>query len=158
MSNLSAAPFSEFKAVKGTFIKSSEASSTALPDDQKLAIAPGTVVKGRVMPGTANYYVLEEVTVNGQAVPEHLRFLHKAHWEALAAAAEPAASAEAPVMAAAEAPSAGAPASGKTGEDGKDAEIRTLLAAGHSVTAIGKRLKVGRARIKRIRDGVPSPA
>lgn len=136
-----------FTAKQATVIKSSDAASQSLADDQKMPIDAKAQVTGVIASQSKTTFVVDGAALDGKALPAHLRYFHRPHWDmqpieapvvAPAAAAEPAAK---------PAPAAKA----KVGS--KDDEIRALLAEGKSVSFIAREVKVGRATIKRVRDG-----
>lgn len=75
--------YSEFEATKTTVLKASPADSSVLPNDQKLSIAPGVLLRGRVTSERGTLCRVEDVTVNGAAVPTHLRYFYKPHWRSV---------------------------------------------------------------------------
>ncbi|WP_439595131.1 hypothetical protein [Falsiroseomonas sp.] len=128
-------------ARRATFLKADpQTHSSALGDADKLAIAAGDVLEAPDITQEEGHFVARGGRLNGRPLPAHLVYAHAGHWTLAEGAAAPAA------------PPAAASAAGKTPEDRKP-EVLALLAEGRSVSAIAKELRIGRAFIKRWRDG-----
>lgn len=127
-------------ATAESFIKANDSHSRQLADTEKRAVREGDVLEAATLRQAGSHMVVTEARLNGEALPEHLNHIHARHWRQDSPAEPPAA-----------APSA-APTVAPSGED-KRARALALLAEGRSVTAIARELRVGRASIKRWRDG-----
>jgi hypothetical protein len=158
MFNISPDETIKAQATADTLLRAVWQRSDLLSDDQKLEVKSGSILKCCFVAEKDRCWVIKDASVDGRPVPQQLRLIQKGHWAPVAEQAEavqPAPDqAEEPTMEAPAAPAAqSTPAQAKDAED-KDAAIRALLDQGKSVSAIAKTLKIGRARIKRIRGDV----
>ncbi|MGX9964930.1 helix-turn-helix domain-containing protein [Roseomonas sp. F4] len=154
-------------ATTDTFLKADrDKFSRDLPDSDKFRVTQGEVIEAGSIERSGKILVIRNATVNGRAVPEHIIYclanqLTAAEAPAGADAAPAAASPAEPVESAAApapsapkaAPSPAAPASAKLTRDEQKAKTLEMLAEGKSVSAIAKTLRIGRAFVKRWRDG-----
>ncbi|MBU8537853.1 helix-turn-helix domain-containing protein [Falsiroseomonas tokyonensis] len=114
-----------------TFLKADPKShSSALADADKLAIAQGAVIEAPAIMEEKGHFVVRGARLNGQPVPGHLIYAHASHWSRSSAAPDPGA-----------------------GWEARKPQVMALLAEGRSVSSIAKELRIGRAFIKRWRDG-----
>ncbi|MDQ1079296.1 helix-turn-helix domain-containing protein [Pseudoroseomonas cervicalis] len=126
-----------------SFIKSNSTThSRQLADSDKRAVHAGDVLEAETLRQEGTHLAMTAARLNGEALPSHLSYIHSAHW----VAEEPARSAKHP-----EEPAPAA--AGKASEEELRTKVLALLAEGRSVNSIAKEFRIGRARIKRWRDG-----
>lgn len=126
--------------------------SRELSASDKRSVQPGDVLEAATLRAEGTHFVLTAVQLNGEALPEHLTHVFAQHWEVEELAEKAAASPEAVPAPAAKAPGA-KPAGDKAPAEDLQKQVLALLAEGRSVNSIAKELRIGRARIKRWRDG-----
>ncbi|MCQ4160447.1 helix-turn-helix domain-containing protein [Roseomonas sp. GC11] len=120
-------------AVSNTYLKSNRSThSRDLAETDKLAAKAGEALEAAELTREGGYFVVRNAVLNGQAVPTHIVYALADHWNQT----------EQPVR---------TPAS----SEDKQARALQMLAAGQSVSAIAKELRIGRAFIKRWRDAAP---
>lgn len=129
-----------FRAVLQTVIKAGTQHSRDLAEDQKLTAEAGAVLTARIVSKDGSFIIVEDAALDGRAVAAHLRYVFKPHWEET----------ELPAAPAPKAPKAKASAAS---DEDKVARIRALLAEGKTVSAIAREVGIGRAVVKRVRDG-----
>lgn len=120
-------------------------------DTDKLRVSKGDVITGSNFPLEGRFFIVRNAVLKGAPVPGHIIYALDEQWTLEEAPEKPA---EASPAAAASAPAA-KPAPGAATQpspEGKMAEAKAMLAAGKSVSAIAKELRIGRASIKRWRD------
>ncbi|MFH5926657.1 hypothetical protein [Roseomonas xinghualingensis] len=119
------------QAREATFLKSRDVHSAQLPDADKMKVNAGDTLEATATSLDGNYWVLEGAKLNGTMVPSHVNLALRGHWTKIAAPSR-------------EEPKA-------AGGDQKE-EILRMLREGKSVTAVAKALRVGRSKIKSVRD------
>ncbi|WBV41396.1 hypothetical protein [Pseudoroseomonas cervicalis] len=118
-----------------SFVKSDGTTpSRELAESDKRAVRPGDVLETEALRPAGTHLVLGAARLNGEALPGHLTHVFAGHWQVEEIAAAPAAPAPA-------------------GAADPKAQVLALLAEGRSVNFIAKSLRIGRAQIKRWRDG-----
>ncbi len=64
-----------------TYVKASEKFSGDLPDHEKLAVKQGAQIKARLSADRKEYWIVSDGTIDGDALPPHLRLLYKPNWK-----------------------------------------------------------------------------
>jgi DNA-binding NarL/FixJ family response regulator len=119
------------RAREATYLKSRVLHSAELSDAEKVKINVGDVVEATIKSMAGNYWVLDGAKLNGVPVPSHVDMALKGHWTKISPPASAAAEADA---------------------SASTEKIRKLLHEGKSVSAIAKELRIGRSKVKAVRD------
>ena len=120
-------------------------------DADKIRISKGDVVEAAQFPLEGGWLMVRDAVLKGNPVPSHITYALAGQWSLEEAPEKPAEASPAATASAPAAKPAPAAAAQPTAE-GKMAEAKAMLAAGKSVSAIAKELRIGRASIKRWRD------
>lgn len=119
----------EIKAKVDTYLKARTQPSSSLPESEKLEIPAGSVVRATEIAAEASYWRLTAPTAQGTPVKPGVHLALKSHWSP--------------------------PIEVEEAEDPRSQALR-LIKEGKSVSYIAKTLRVGRSKIKRWAQEMPS--
>jgi hypothetical protein len=80
----------EWVATLPAVLKASTAFSGELPAQDKLAVAAGARLSARLTNESKDYWIIADAQLDGSAVPGHLRYVYRGHWQMQGAGAHPA--------------------------------------------------------------------